>query len=284
MPGPAADPQRRQRGGDCEACPVPDAFRETASGLRDVHSHFTHQKLNIFPGLLLRGRVPQEIRRMVGADYLDSMVIVEFSTKVSDGSGRVQQALRSDCAETADELRPDQFQLTVEERAARGRLVRQGVPIARRAALERIEDVHVFAAQPRIPLVMISVRSFPARPTKGTPCRSSSAPGASPMKTSRAFGLPSPKTVCVRVEASSAQAVHAATSFANWARSMLGSDPPVINGSLLSGGRSEEIASGAGFASCIRAGTGSSTGMAARHTPCVRGRCRKPARRRLSSR
>jgi hypothetical protein len=43
------------------------------------------------------------------------------------------------------------------------------------------------------------VSNCPARPTYASPCLSSSYPGASPTKTSRASGLPWPKTVCVRV-------------------------------------------------------------------------------------
>jgi hypothetical protein len=42
-------------------------------------------------------------------------------------------------------------------------------------------------------------RSWPARPTKGRPMRSSSAPGASPMIMTGAQGLPSAKTVLVAV-------------------------------------------------------------------------------------
>jgi hypothetical protein len=45
----------------------------------------------------------------------------------------------------------------------------------------------------------IELSSWPARPTKGSPCRSSSAPGASPITMSRAARLPTPNTVCVRV-------------------------------------------------------------------------------------
>src|SRR5262245_1969219 len=58
---------------------------------------------------------------------------------------------------------------------------------------------------------MIFVSSCPPRPTNGIPVLSSSAPGASPKKHSRACGLPIPKTVCVRVLASSLQRVHPAT-------------------------------------------------------------------------
>ena len=45
---------------------------------------------------------------------------------------------------------------------------------------------------------MIFVRSWPARPTNGSPCASSSAPGASPTNINSARGLPTPKTTCVR--------------------------------------------------------------------------------------
>src|SRR5580704_15428334 len=53
--------------------------------------------------------------------------------------------------------------------------------------------------------------NWPAAPTKGSPCRSSSAPGASPTNMIRASGLPTPKTVCVRVALNSAQRTHCAT-------------------------------------------------------------------------
>ena len=48
-----------------------------------------------------------------------------------------------------------------------------------------------------------SFKSFPARPTKGFPSLSSSAPGASPISIILAFGEPSEKTIFVRVLQSS---------------------------------------------------------------------------------
>ena len=53
--------------------------------------------------------------------------------------------------------------------------------------------------------------SCPARPTNGRPCRSSSAPGASPTKISSASALPEPKTTLVR-SACNGQRVQPATS------------------------------------------------------------------------
>src|SRR5215472_1217817 len=57
-------------------------------------------------------------------------------------------------------------------------------------------------------------RSCPARPTKGSPIRSSSAPGASPMNMTGAAGLPSINTVLVAVFFNG-QSSKAATSAAN---------------------------------------------------------------------
>ena len=55
------------------------------------------------------------------------------------------------------------------------------------------------------------VSSCPARPTNGSPWRSSSAPGASPMNISSASALPEPKTALVR-SACSGQRVQVETS------------------------------------------------------------------------
>src|SRR5512144_1572228 len=61
----------------------------------------------------------------------------------------------------------------------------------------------------------MSVSSWPARPTNGTPVRSSSAPGASPTSISRAVGEPVPKTVLVRDRARCGQRSQTATSAAS---------------------------------------------------------------------
>ena len=59
------------------------------------------------------------------------------------------------------------------------------------------------------PISLSSVsNSLPARPTNGSPCSSSLAPGASPTNIRSAFALPAPKTTLLRVAASSWQRVH----------------------------------------------------------------------------
>ena len=56
---------------------------------------------------------------------------------------------------------------------------------------------------------MIFVSSWPARPTNGSPCRSSSSPGASPTNINRACGLPTPNTTWRRPSVCSLQRVQA---------------------------------------------------------------------------
>ncbi len=61
-------------------------------------------------------------------------------------------------------------------------------------------------------------RYFPARPTNGSPCWSSLAPGASPITMTCGFRTPTPGTAWVRV-ADNPQAVHERTSAATASRS-----------------------------------------------------------------
>ena len=85
----------------------------------------------------------------------------------------------------------------LEERLAGEDLVRLGVAVLGRPALDdvRDEDVRRFIL---MPFSMMSVSSCPARPTNARPCSSSSAPGASPTNISSARGLPWPKTIVLR--------------------------------------------------------------------------------------
>ncbi len=53
--------------------------------------------------------------------------------------------------------------------------------------------------------VIMLLSNCPARPTNGSPCASSSAPGPSPMNISSAFGSPVPKTICLRPNLASLQ-------------------------------------------------------------------------------
>src|SRR6266542_6095347 len=63
-------------------------------------------------------------------------------------------------------------------------------------------------------------RSFPDRPTNGSPCRSSCSPGPSPTNIRSAFGSPTPKTTLVR-PCESGQRTQSCASIASSARSVM---------------------------------------------------------------
>src|ERR1700740_2568793 len=98
---------------------------------------------------------------------------------------------------------------------------------------------------------MIFVSSCPALPTNGSPCSSSSAPGASPTNMSGESMLPTPKTTFLREEARCEHLTHAITRARNAA-----------NAAALAG--SEEVKTMVGTATGEAAGELATTGVAAR--------------------
>src|ERR1700722_10485544 len=101
----------------------------------------------------------------------------------------------------------------------------------------------------------IEFKSCPARPTKGSPWRSSSAPGASPTMSHSAFWFPTPNTVCVRV-LQSVQRVQAATR----ARSS-GQSTPASRAAPASRGVAASRSAVTGWAMASRSGTASAAGV-----------------------
>ena len=183
-----------------------------ARGERQAHR--VHEQLEVFPRVLLGGRVAQKIGRVVGDERGNAPVAVPLPAEPAHAERGFQQALDGGPAQQAEELGTDDLDLALEIRQAVGRLLGRGLAVLGRAALEDVGDVDVLAACRPIPLVIMSVSNWPARPTNGRPIRSSSAPGASPMNISRAVGLPSPKTVWVRVSARTVHFRQPATSSA----------------------------------------------------------------------
>ena len=86
------------------------------------------------------------------------------------------QQPRGEVAERDDDRRLDQLELAVEPARAVGDLRRRRVAVVRRAALEDVGDEDVLARDPDLRRAAGSA-ACPARPTNGTPSRSSSAPG-----------------------------------------------------------------------------------------------------------
>ena len=97
-----------------------------------------------------------------------------------------KQRLGREGAERHDDPRRDGLDLAEQERLAGLDLVRLGVAVAGRTALDDVRDVDLVARKPIASMIFVS--SCPARPTKGTPCTSSSPPGASPTNIKSAQG------------------------------------------------------------------------------------------------
>ena len=98
-------------------------------------------------------------------------------------------------AQQDDDPRIHQLDMAAQEGQAHRRFLGRGIAIVRRPPVDNIGDVGAGAVQMDAASILSS--SFPARPTKGRPMRSSSRPGASPMNMMREAGLPSAKTVWV---------------------------------------------------------------------------------------
>ncbi len=85
---------------------------------------------------------------MIRADHANPLVIVKPAAKLADGGSDAEQVLRGHRAETADELRAKDRQLAVEVFAAVLSLGGQRRAVARRTALDGIEDVDLVAREP----------------------------------------------------------------------------------------------------------------------------------------
>ena len=92
-----------------------------------------------------------------------------------------------------------QLDMAAQEGQAGGGFLRRGIAIVGRAPVDDIGDVGVDVAGPARCDASILSSSWPARPTKGLPMRSSSRPGASPISITRPSATPSAKTVLVAV-------------------------------------------------------------------------------------
>ena len=105
-----------------------------------------------------------------------------LAAHLHDADLLAEQGLHGEVAEGADHLGFDQLDLLEEKWLAGLDLVRLGVAVLRRAALDDVGDVYVVALQAdrfddlrqELPaLWSSSLRSRPAAPTNGSPCLSS---------------------------------------------------------------------------------------------------------------
>src|SRR5689334_14320779 len=84
---------------------------------------------------------------MEGRHKLDAVVVVPPPAQLRDRRLRAQQRLGGELAERDDHLRRDQLQLANEERLAARDLVRLGIAVLRRPALDDVRDVDVLAPE-----------------------------------------------------------------------------------------------------------------------------------------
>src|SRR5262245_28628627 len=153
------------------------------------------------PQVRLENRLLAYVSKNVGGvkrgEEFAALEVVVSAAQLRDSQRRAQERLDRDVAERADPARLDPVELLEKVRQARRHLVGPGRPVVRRPALEDIGDVDLSRRTPT--LARHCVSSCPARPTNGSPCRSSSAPGASPTNTTGAWSDPTPNTTWVRV-------------------------------------------------------------------------------------
>src|SRR3954466_12021570 len=107
-----------------------------------VNLTFLFQKrpdfLHVFPDLALRRGVAQKIRRMKRRNQLCAAIVVHPSAQTRDRVERAQERPRGERAERDDYLRLDDVDLLEQEGLARLDLVRFGVPILGRPALDHV--------------------------------------------------------------------------------------------------------------------------------------------------
>ena len=146
----------------------------------------------VLPGLALLARAAQQVGRMIGDDQRPRRAPKRCTWPRSLRERRIGARAGSAprCARPrAISVGCDQLDLPLAGSAA-GRRASSGlrVAVARRPALEHVGDVHVLARAGPARAASTSAAG-PARPTNGSPCRSSSAPGASPMTIQSALAV-----------------------------------------------------------------------------------------------
>src|SRR5262245_62143543 len=112
------------------------ARRAWARGCRLVREVFLREALQIFPDRALGAGAAQAVGRVVGHDELGAAPAIRFSSHAADGALDLQQQLRRELAEAADDPRLERLELAHEIGRARLDFVRQRIAVLRRAALE----------------------------------------------------------------------------------------------------------------------------------------------------
>src|SRR6476469_11198966 len=84
---------------------------------------------------------------MISDDEGNPITAMNLSPQLPNGKFCIQQRLRGKGAERHEHLRPNQFDMTYQIRAARGNLFRTRVSVPGRAMLEDVDDEDVLACE-----------------------------------------------------------------------------------------------------------------------------------------
>src|ERR1035437_624576 len=104
-------------------------------------------ELDIFPCGALPRWIAEQCGGVVGDDQRHPVIAVYLTTQFTDRLRRLQESLRRERPEGKDHPGLQQLQLPQQERTACLDLVRDGVPVARRAVLQDVADEHVLASE-----------------------------------------------------------------------------------------------------------------------------------------
>ena len=185
-------------------------------GSLDLDPHRRHEQLHVGPGLALLIRIAQEVCGMVRAEHLRSPPLVQPAAEPAQRRTGFQQTFAATAPR--QQMNSGSIASSWASRYGRQLAISSGCGVRLFGGRHLIVFKMYTSDRFKPHAAMILSSNWPAAPTNGTPCRSSSRPGASPMNTSLAWGVPSPKTVRVRVRASSSHKVHWDTLRASRAR------------------------------------------------------------------
>ena len=179
---------------------------------------------------------------MIRAEDSDPFVVIESARQPTDAFGRARRVCAGGGARQQIELRLDHGQLGVQVLTAVFRFLGRRNTIAGRTALDGVQNVNILTAKLH-PLLDDFRQLLPRPPHERQPFRIFVPPPAlAPMKTSLAWGLPEPKTVCFRVRANSGQRRQTETlrailvKAAAWSwGGMGGADTSLVRGSITTG-------------------------------------------------
>jgi len=162
---------------------------------------FIPEANKILKGFRAFAGITEKCGGMVECHYLGSIEIKPLTMLLGYAEIAFDEASGRYSAKADDDFGLEQFQLCGEPLKAGCLLFGERITVLGRTTLNCVGNIYILLRSRSI-IASISSSSFPARPTKGSPCRSSCSPGPSPIKSTSALWEPTPNTTFVRVSQS----------------------------------------------------------------------------------